>query len=55
MPRATHSHAQDLRSGFAFEIASSGERHVHATFKLLKLSLPIWSSGEYFELALSPP
>jgi hypothetical protein len=50
-----HSHAQVFRSGFAFVICSSAERHVHAISRLLKLSPPIWSIGEYFEPALSPP
>jgi hypothetical protein len=28
--------------------ATSGDRHVQATFSALKLSRVIWSSGEYF-------
>jgi hypothetical protein len=35
------SHTQVFRSGFAFVIASSAERQVHATFRRLKLSVPI--------------
>jgi hypothetical protein len=32
------SHTQVFRSGFAFVISSSAERHVHATCRRLKLS-----------------
>ena len=49
------SQTQVVRPGCALTISSSGDRQVQATFRLWKFLASIWASGEYFELALSPP
>ncbi len=49
---------EDIHSdppGIVMVNEASGDLACHAIFNFEKLSLLIWSSGEYFVLARSPP